>query len=67
MYFVKWTITIADPNDNAKDKKWLLKIMHHSLAAFQKLIIINNTLIDNAEHLNMVMSIYNLIEYCKKY
>ena len=28
---------------------------------------INNTLIDNAEHLNIVMPMYNLIEYCKKY
>ena len=28
---------------------------------------INNTLIDNAEHLNIVMPIYNLIEYSKNY
>ena len=28
---------------------------------------INNTLIDNAEHLNIVMPMYNLIEYSKNY
>ena len=28
---------------------------------------INNTLIDNAEHLNIVMPMDNLIEYSKKY
>ena len=28
---------------------------------------INNTLIDNAEDLDIVIPIYNLIEYCKKY
>ena len=34
---VKGKITVANPNNNAYDKK--LKIMHHFLAAFQKLII----------------------------
>ena len=36
---VKGTINVTDPNNNAYDKNWLLKTMHHSLAAFQKLII----------------------------
>ena len=36
---VKGTINVIDPNKNVCDKKWLLKIMHYSLAAFQKLII----------------------------
>ena len=36
----------------------LLKTMHHSLVSK-----INNTLIDNAE--DLVMPMYNLIEYCK--
>ena len=37
--------------------------MHHLLAAFQKLII----LIDNAEDLDVVIPIYNLIAYSKNY
>ena len=39
----------------------LLKIIHHSISN------INNTLIDNAEDLDIVMSMYNLIEYSKNY
>ena len=35
----KGTINVTDPNNDVYDNIWLLKIMHHSLAAFQKLII----------------------------
>ena len=38
--------------------------MHHLLVAFQKFI---NTLTDNAEDLDIVMPMYNLIEYSKNY
>ena len=31
------------------------------------ILIINNTLIDNAEDLDVVMPMYNLIEYIKNY
>ena len=39
--------------------------MHHLFFAFQKLIILS--LIDNAEDLDIVMPIYNLLEYTKSY
>ena len=38
--------------------------MHHLPLTFQKLI---NTLVDNAEDLDIVMPLYNLIEYSKHY
>ena len=38
--------------------------MHHLPLTFQKLI---NTLVDNAEDLDVVMPMYNLIEYSKHY
>ena len=39
--------------------------MHHLCFAFQKLIILS--LIDNAEDLDIVMPMYNLLEYTKSY
>ena len=36
---VKGKITVKNPNNNAYDKKLVLKKMHHFLAAFPKLII----------------------------
>ena len=36
---VKRLITVTDSNDNAYNKKLTLKIKHHLLTAFQKLII----------------------------
>ena len=36
---VKGKITVTNPDSDAYDKKLALKIMHHFLAAFQKLII----------------------------
>ena len=43
-------------------KKLLLKIMHHSCT-----LKINNTLIDNAEDLDIVTPMYNLLEYSRNY
>ena len=57
---VKRKITVTDPNVTIYDKK--LKMMLHLLPPF-----ITSTLIDNAEDLNIVMPIYNLIEYSKNY
>ena len=61
---VKGTITVTDPNDANYDKKLMLK----NDAAFTSYISkINNTLIDNAEDLDTVMLMYNLLEYNKIY
>ena len=51
-----------DANENLKLKKMLrLKIMLHLDHAFQKLII------ENAENLDIVMQMYNLLEYSQNY
>ena len=61
---VKGTITVTNPNDNAYDKKLALKNSAPFTSCISK---INNTLIDNAEDLDIVMTMYNLIEYGKNY
>ena len=50
-------------------RNWLLKIIFHLFLKWQKSKItkINNVLVDNAEELDIVMSIYNVIEYSKNY
>ena len=58
----EWTISVKDPNDNEYDKKLALK----NKAPFISCIT-NYTLIDNAEDLDNVMPMYNLIEYSKNY
>ena len=61
---VKGTITITDPNNDAYDKEFTLK----NNAPFVSCILrINNTLIDNSEDLDIVMPMYNLLEYSKNY
>ena len=57
----KGTITITDPNNNAYDKQLAFK----NNAPLTSCII--NTFIHNAEYLETVMSMYNLIEYNKNY
>ena len=59
---VEWTISVKDPNDNEYDKKLALK----NNAPFISCIT-NYALIDNAEDLDTVMPMYNLIEYSKNY
>ena len=55
---------ITNPNNNAYDKKLSLK----NNAPFTSFISkFNKTLIDNAEDLDIVMPIYNLLEYSKNY
>ena len=60
---VKRTISVADPNNVAYNKKLSFK----NNAPFISCITINNTLIDNGEDLDIVMPMYNLIEYSKSY
>ena len=61
---VKGTITVADPNDEVYDKKLALKNNAPFISYISK---INNTLIVNVEELDIVMPMYNLIEYSKNY
>ena len=60
----KGTITVTNPDNNVYDKKLAFKNNAPFVSCISK---INNTLIDNAEHLNIVMPMYNLIEYSKNY
>ena len=64
IYCVKRTITVADPNDANYNKK----VSFNNNAPFISCISkINNTFINNAEDLNVVMPMYNLTEYSKNY
>ena len=61
---VKGMITVTDPNDVSYDKKLALK----NNASFTSCILkITNTLNDNAEDLDIVIPMYNLVEYSKNY
>ena len=61
---VKGTITVTDPDNDAYDKELTLKNNAPFVLCISK---INDTLIDNAEDLDVVMSMYNLLEYIKNY
>ena len=61
---VKGTIAITRPNNNTYDKKLTFKNNAPFISYITK---INNTLIDNAEDLDIVMPMYNLLEYGKNY
>ena len=61
---VQGKIIVTNPDNDAYDKKLAFK----NNAPFTSSILkINNTLIDNAEDLDIVMLKYNLIEYSKNY
>ena len=60
----KGNIPGANPNNNAYDKKLALKNNAPFLCCISK---INNTLIDNAEDLDIVIPMYNLLKYSKNY
>ena len=61
---VKGRITVTDRDNDAYEKELTLT----NVAPFTSCILkINNTLIDNAEDLNIVMPTYNLLEYSKNY
>ena len=57
------TITVTDPNDANYKKELAFK----NNAPFISCISNNNTLIDKAEDLDIVMPMYNFIEYSKNY
>ena len=61
---VKGKITVTNPNNNAYGKKLALKNNSPFLRCISKM---NNTLIDNAEDLDIVMPMYKLLEYSKNY
>ena len=62
---VKGTINVTRPNNNnAYDKNLAFK---SSTPCIGCIIKINNTLIDRAEDLNIVMVMHNLIEHSKNY
>ena len=61
---VKGKVTVTNPNNNAYDKKLALKNNEPFLSCISK---INNTLTYNVEDLDIVMPMYNLIEYSKNY
>ena len=61
---VKGTFTVTNPNKNAHGKKLAFKNNARFVSCISR---INNTLIDNAENLDIVMSLYKLLEYSKNY
>ena len=62
---VKKTITVERTNDANKRNK---KLTFKNNASFRSCITkINNTFIENAEDLDIVMSMYNLLEYSGSY
>ena len=61
---VKGKIVVTNPNNDAYDKKLAFKINAPFTSCISK---INNTLIDNAEDLDIVTPMYNLLEYSKNY
>ena len=61
---VKGTITVKNPNDANYNKKSALKNNAPFTSCISK---INNRLIDNVKDLEIVMLMYNLLEYSKNY
>ena len=63
--WVKGTITVTDPNDNANfDRRLTLKNNGPFISCISK---INGELVENAEDLDIVIPMYNLLEYSKNY
>ena len=61
---VKGTITVEETNNDAYDRKLVFKNNAPFISCISK---INNTLIDNAENLDIVVPMYNLLEYSRNY
>ena len=57
-------ITVIDSNDVNCNKKLAFKNNAPFISYISK---VNNTFIDNAEDLDIVMPMYNLLEYSKNY
>ena len=63
--WVKGKITVTNPNDNANfNKELTLKNNAPFISCISK---INGELVENVEDLDMVMPMYNLLEYSKNY
>ena len=60
---VKGTITVADPNDGNYETKLPFKNNAPFISCVTK---INNIFIENAGDLDIVMPMYNFVEYSKK-
>ena len=61
---VKGKIIVTNPDNNVYDKKLAFKNNEPFTSCVSK---VNNTLTDNEEDLDIVMFMYNLIEYSKNY
>ena len=69
---VKGTITVMAPGvnnnaDNIKDKRNIPLILKNNAPFVSCITRINGELIENADDLDIVMSMYNLLEYSKNY
>ena len=63
--WVKGKITVTNPNDNANfNKELTLKNNAPFISCISK---INNELVENQEDLDIIMPMYNLLEYSKNY
>ena len=62
---LKETINVIDPNNDGYEKKLAFK--NNAPFVVSCISKINNTLIDNAENLDITVHMYNLIEYCQDY
>ena len=63
--FVKRKVTVEGANDASKRNK---KLAFKNNAPFISCISeVNNTLIQNTEHLYIIMAMYNLLEYSENY
>ena len=60
----KESINVTDPDNNGYDKKLAFKNNVPFISCISK---INDTLICNAEDLDIVMPMYHLLEYSKNY
>ena len=61
---VKGTITAKEPDNAKRNKKVIFKNNAPFINCMSK---INGVKIDNAEDLDVIMSMYNLLEYSKNY
>ena len=63
--WVKGTITVTDPNNNANfDRRLTFKNNAPFISCISN---INSELVENAEDLDIIMPMYNLLEYSKNY
>ena len=61
---VKWTITIVRPNNAKRNKEVIFKNNAPFINCISKM---NGVKIDNAKDVDVVMPMYNLLEYRKNY